>query len=74
MKYIFFAIMIGFSVISFADDDPEAAIQAKQYKAQSCIDNAANVCINTECPNSPDLNCQDNCKTNAEAKCKNENQ
>lgn len=72
MKYgCLFVLMLGFSVVTFADDDPGAAVQTQEYDAQACIDKATENCINTECATSSDLNCEDNCKTNADAQCAN---
>ena len=52
-----------------AADIPQVVIDNNEDSQQMCIDRAANDCISTVCPNSPDINCSDNCQSDAQNKC-----
>jgi hypothetical protein len=64
-------IVLLLSVVWCADaaDIPVIVNENNAESNVMCVDRAANDCINTVCPNSPDINCSDNCLKEAKDKC-----
>jgi len=60
---------ICFPLIVAAADIPEIVDEDEKTTQELCIARAVNDCINTICPNSPDINCSDNCQDEAQNKC-----
>ena len=58
-----------FPVLGQAADNPQDVIEAQRYNKASCVQKATDDCINTMCLNSSAINCPDNCKQSAQAKC-----
>lgn len=66
-----FLIFLGFlvSLSVFAADIPSDTIGAQKYDSTQCLHNTAQDCINSQCLNSDQIDCQDNCRKMAQAKC-----
>lgn len=62
-------LLACFPIMAVAADIPEIVEKDEQTTQELCIARVANDCLNTVCPNSPDINCSDNCQDDAENKC-----
>ena len=69
-RTLIFSLLACAPMILQAADLPNIVNQNKAHNQQMCIDRAASDCVNTICPNSPALNCTDNCQKSAQDKCK----
>lgn len=64
------AIALGFlSFNGFAADIPQADVEAQDFNQSECVNDNAQTCINDRCLTSEATDCQDQCRTQAEAVC-----
>lgn len=64
---IIFGFFFSFSI--FAADIPQDNLGAQKYDKSQCFNNTTQDCINSQCLNSDQIDCQDNCRRMAQAKC-----
>ncbi|WP_237759424.1 hypothetical protein [Legionella parisiensis] len=64
---MFLGFLFSFSV--FAADIPEDTLGAQKYDRTQCLHNTTQDCINSQCLTSSEIDCQDNCRSMAQAKC-----
>lgn len=69
MKRVLLLFFVCFPLAAIAADIPEIVDENEQTTQEFCVARAANDCVNTICPNSPDINCSDNCQDEAQNKC-----
>ncbi len=62
-------LCVCFPLTVIAADIPEIVNENEKTTQEFCVARAANDCVNTICPNSPDINCSDNCQDEAQDKC-----
>ena len=65
-----FSLLVCFPLLMCAADLPDVVNQNNSYTRQMCIKNNYNNCMNTQCLNSGDRHCSDDCQTAAQNKCK----
>lgn len=63
------AFLSLFSCSVLAVDIPDVDIGAQQLNQATCVDEAAQTCINDACLNSEAIDCEDNCQKLAQDKC-----
>lgn len=68
----FFLPLMLLSFQLWAVDNPQDNLGAQKYDIQQCRDNASQLCINSNCLNSENRDCQDNCRKLAVHKCNQE--
>lgn len=68
-KFALLSLLLCFSFLVKAADIPDIVNSKKRFTREQCVANALNDCVNTICPNSPDINCAENCKDDAQNKC-----
>jgi hypothetical protein len=68
-RFVLSVLFACFPILLIAADIPEIVDKDQQTSQELCVARAANDCINTICPNSPDINCSDNCQDDAQDKC-----
>lgn len=69
MKSVLLLLTVCFPLVAGAADIPEIVDENEETTQEFCVARAANDCVNTICPNSPDINCSDNCQDEAQNKC-----
>ncbi|MFC3907990.1 hypothetical protein ACFORL_02695 [Legionella dresdenensis] len=69
MNKMLAAVMICFSTLANAVDNPTVVIGSEQYSQSECLNKTIDDCINNICMNSEDTNCQENCNQDAQDKC-----
>lgn len=72
MKSIFVLLSCIFSYSIFAAVIPQDSLGAQKFDRTQCINNTTQDCINSQCLNSDQIDCQANCQSMAQAKCQNE--
>ncbi len=70
MKRIILLFLLALSPeLSQAADDPDVVIVNENTSEAMCVQRATNVCINSECLNSDELDCSQQCQKDAEDAC-----
>lgn len=69
-RWVTLCFIAGFPFLTQAADDPVDVLKADQYDAATCVQKAAESCVNTMCMNSPDIDCPDHCQSEAQAQCR----
>ncbi|WP_454783137.1 hypothetical protein [Legionella sp. WA2022007384] len=72
MKTISIFLGFLFSLSVYAADIPQDYLGAQKYDRTQCFHNTSQDCINSQCLNSTEIDCQDNCRKMAKAKCQQE--
>lgn len=76
MRYINALIGVAFAALLscavYADDVPQDDLGAQKLDKLECVDENTQRCINDECQNSEEIDCQDNCKKLSQEKCQEE--
>ena len=62
-----FAVIFSCGV--YADDVPQDDIGAQKFDLMTCVSETTQSCIDDDCLNSDQVDCQDNCKKLAQEKC-----
>lgn len=66
----FFTIcLVQYSLSTTAANIPQNELDAQQFKAEQCIDENTQLCINNQCLTSETTDCQEQCATLAKGKC-----
>ncbi|STY28995.1 Uncharacterised protein [Legionella wadsworthii] len=73
MKTLFFFVASLFSFSIFAANIPQDALGAQKFDRTQCIHNTKQDCITSQCLNSDEIDCQENCQKMAESKCRQDN-
>lgn len=68
--FSFISLFAGFSVLANAADIPAVVEGQEKYSKEECIASATNDCIQSLCETSSELDCEDQCRTSANDKCK----
>ncbi len=68
-RTVILALFACFSVLSEAADIPCVVLGNEHEDQQACLAEANEDCISTICFNSPDADCSENCKSDAQDKC-----
>ncbi|WP_454785870.1 hypothetical protein [Legionella sp. WA2024007413] len=69
MKTILIVFGFLFSLSLYAADIPQDYLGAQKYDRTQCFHNASQDCINSQCLNSNEIDCQENCRKMAKSKC-----
>ncbi|KTD10754.1 hypothetical protein Lgra_1720 [Legionella gratiana] len=72
MKTLIVFLSFIFSCSVFAAIIPQDSLGAQKYDRSQCLNNTTQDCINSQCLTSEQMDCQDNCRNMAQAKCQQE--
>lgn len=62
-------LVIGFSLSAFSADIPSEIEGAEHFNKEQCVANNTNDCIEAVCETSSALDCNDQCRKDAQDKC-----
>lgn len=69
MKTLLIFLGTFFSISIYAADISQDYLGAQKYDKSQCYHNTSQDCINSQCLNSDQIDCQDNCRKMAQSKC-----